>query len=69
MEKVYLVEWVENCEYEIYSELGKAMAIALEKYIKWAENLESYEILRDLEDLSHYKYIEDFVYIIEKEIK
>lgn len=69
MEKVYLVEWIENCEYEVYSDFGKAMSKILEKYTKWAEGLEGHEILRDLNDIVSEGYIEDFVYICEKEVK
>ena len=69
MEKVYLIEWVEHCEYEVYGDLGKAITRVLESYTSWATNLENHEIIRDLEDLSHYNYIEDFVYIMEKEVK
>lgn len=69
MEKVYLVEWIEDCEYEVYSDLGKAMSKILEKYTKWAEGLEGHEILRDLKDLITDRYIEDFACIYEKEVK
>lgn len=69
MEKVYLVEWIEDSEYEVYSDFGKAMSKILEKYTKWAEGLEGHEILRDLKDIVTSRYIEDFVYICEKEVK
>ena len=69
MEKVYLIEWLEDCEYEVCSDLGRAMSKILEKYTKWAEGLEGHEILRDLKDLVTDRYIEDFVCIYEKEVK
>lgn len=69
MEKVYLVEWINDCEYDVYSDLGKAMSAILEEYIKWAEGFEGHEILRDLKGLVTDRYIEDFVYICEKGVK
>ena len=69
MEKVYLVEWIEDCEYEVYSDLGKAMSRILEKYIKWAQGLEGHEILMYLKNLVEDGYIEDFACIYEKEVK
>ena len=72
MEKVYLVEWIDNCEYEVYSNLGKAMSRILKMYAEWAKTisgLTANEVLADLKNLSENNYIEDFVCLYEKEVK